>query len=98
MGSLKPTIVNIVNSSLQYNTGQYQGGGLVISFDSSDYFYCSAKVDIKNVTFIITTRLAHFHSQMMIKNCFPQKVVIFTFRILVDSGLTSLSQNSQLPN
>lgn len=52
MGSLKPTIVNIVNSSLQYNTGQDQGGGLVISFDSSDYFYCSAKVDIKNVTFV----------------------------------------------
>lgn len=52
VGSLKPTIVNIVNSSLQYNTGQDQGGGLVISFDSSDYFYCSAKVHIKNVTFV----------------------------------------------
>ena len=39
VGSLKPTIVNIVDSSLQYNTAQYQGGGLVISFNSSDYFY-----------------------------------------------------------
>ena len=45
-------IVNIVNSTVQYNTAHYQGGGLVISFDSSDYFCCSAKVDIKNVTFV----------------------------------------------
>ena len=50
--SLKPTIVSIVDSTVQYNTAHYQGGGLVISFNSSNYYCCSAKVDIKNVTFV----------------------------------------------
>ena len=50
--SLKPTILIIVDSSVQYNTAHYQGGGLVNSFDSSDYLCCSDKVDIKNVTFV----------------------------------------------
>ena len=91
VGSLKPTIVNIVNSSLQYNTGQDQGGGLVISFDSSDYFYCSAKVHIKNVTFV-NNKVSSYPFSNDDQNCFLQKVVIFTFRILVDSGLTTQSE------
>ena len=52
MASLTPTNIKIVDSSFQYNTARRMGGALVIIFDSSKYFCCSAKVNITNVTFL----------------------------------------------
>ena len=50
--NLKPTSVNIVDSTFQYNTARKSGGGLVISLGSFEYFCCSAEVNITNVTFL----------------------------------------------
>ena len=53
--NLKPTIINIVDSTFQYNIADVRGGGLAISFDSSEFFCCSAEVNITNVTFLNNT-------------------------------------------
>ena len=50
--SLKPTIINIVDSRFRYNTARRMGGALVVVFDSSQYFCCNAEVNITNVTFL----------------------------------------------
>ena len=52
MINIKPTSVNIVDSTFHYNTAHKSGGGLAISFD---YFCCSAEVNITNVTFLNNT-------------------------------------------
>ena len=46
--SLKPTTVNIVDSTFQYNTACYYGGGLSILFMR---YCCSVKMNITNVKF-----------------------------------------------
>ena len=48
--NFKPTIINIVDSTFQYNIADVRGGGLAISFDSSEYFCCSAQVNITSLT------------------------------------------------
>ena len=55
MTNLKPTSVNIVDSTFRYNTAHKKGGGLVILLGSFEYFYCSAEVNITNVTFLNNT-------------------------------------------
>ena len=40
--NLKPTSINIVDSTFQYNTARKRGGGLAISLGSFEYFCCSA--------------------------------------------------------
>jgi len=47
----KPTTLNILGSTFQYNTA-YTGGGLVVSFNSSLHSCCSAKVNIVDVAFL----------------------------------------------
>jgi len=48
----KPTTVNILGSTFQYNTAYTEGGGLVVSFNSSLHSCCSAKVNIVDVAFL----------------------------------------------
>ena len=55
MINLKPTNLNIVDSTFQYNTAYKWGGGLDMSLGSSEYFCCSAEVNITNVTFFNNT-------------------------------------------
>lgn len=52
MQNLKPAIVSIVDSTFQYNTAYYIGGGLTILAGSFQYICCSAEVHITNVTFL----------------------------------------------
>ena len=47
--SIKPTTLTIADSTFQYNTAYYQGGGLAILFGlagPSEYFCCGAEVKI----------------------------------------------------
>ena len=55
MINLKPTSVNIVDSTFQHNTARKSGGGLDITLGSFEYFCCSTEVDITNVTFLNNT-------------------------------------------
>ena len=55
MINLKPTSVNIVDSTFRYNTAYKKGGGLAISLGLFECFCCGAQVDITNVTFINNT-------------------------------------------
>ena len=48
---LKPTTISIVHSTFQYNTAYSSGGGLTIMFNTSQYYCCSAEVNISNVIF-----------------------------------------------
>ena len=48
---LKPTTISIVHSTFQYNTAYSLGGGLAIMFNTSQYYCCSAEVNISNVIF-----------------------------------------------
>ena len=50
--NLKPTTINIVDSTFQQNTADHKGGGLAIDFDSSEYVCCNAKVSITSITFL----------------------------------------------
>ena len=52
MINLKPTSINIVDSTFQHNTAHKRGGGLAISLDSFEYCCCRADVNITNVTFL----------------------------------------------
>ena len=54
MINLKPTIITIVDSTFQYNTVRYLGGGLRISFSNgfSEYSCCNTEINITNVTFL----------------------------------------------
>ena len=52
MQNLKPAIVSIVDSTFQYNTAYYMGGGFTILADSFQYICCSAEVYVTNVTFV----------------------------------------------
>ena len=52
MQNLKPAIVSIVDSTFQYNTAYYMGGGLIILAGSFQYICCSTEVNITNVTFL----------------------------------------------
>ena len=54
MINLKPTSVNIVDSTFQHNTARKKGGGLDISLGSFEYC-CSTEVNITNVTFLNNT-------------------------------------------
>ena len=55
MVNLKPTSINIVESTFQYNTAHKMGGRLAIALGSSDYFCCNAEVNITNVIFLNNT-------------------------------------------
>ena len=55
MINVKPTSVNIVDSTFRYNTARKMGGGLDILLGSSEHFCCSAEVNITNVTFLNNT-------------------------------------------
>ena len=56
MMGLKPNSINIVDLTFQYNTARISGGGLNIGLAvSSEYFCCSADVNITNVTFLKNT-------------------------------------------
>ena len=52
MENLKPAIISIVESTFQYNTAYYTGGGLIILAGSFQYICCSTEVNITNVTFL----------------------------------------------
>ena len=55
MLSLKPSNINVIESTFQYNTACNVDGGVAISFGSSEYFGYSAEVNITNVTFCNNT-------------------------------------------
>ena len=56
MMGLKPNSINIVDLTFQYNTARISGGGLNIGLPvPSEYFCCSADVNITNVTFLNNT-------------------------------------------
>lgn len=56
MMGLKPNNINIVDSTFQYNTARKSGGGLNIGLAvPSEYFCCSADVNITNVMFFNNT-------------------------------------------